>query len=121
VAEGIILLSHGSKSALANQELLTLRRKLEEDLELRVKEANLQFSDPDFWQAVEEMTKENIEIITIIPLFVFAGKHVKVDLPKLLSEARNKYPRLTIKATSHLANGDNLLKDLIKAKLNNFS
>jgi len=119
--EGIILLSHGSKSAIANQELLALSRALEEDLELRVKEANLQFSKPDFWQAVEELADENIQRITVVPLFVFAGKHVKADLPSLLAEVRNKYPRLTFKTTSHLAGEVSLLRNLIKVKLNNVS
>jgi len=119
--EGIILLSHGSKSALANQELLALRKALEEDLKVRVKEANLQFSKPDFWQAVEELVDQNIQRITVVPLFVFAGKHVKADLPSLLAEVRNKYPKITFKTISHLAGEVNLLKNLIKIKLNDVS
>ncbi|WP_018248719.1 sirohydrochlorin chelatase [Orenia marismortui] len=116
--KGIVLLSHGSKSPTANQELVDLSSQLEESLDIPVKGANLQFSKPDFWKAVDELISLEVKEIIIIPLFIFAGKHVKKDIPNLISKAEERYSKIKFTSTNHLAANNDLLKKLIASKLN---
>ena len=88
--KGYILLSHGSKvktSNDANKEIL-------EKLRLNIKHIELAFlelSEPDFESAVKKLKSLNIDSITVLPLFLAPGKHVKEDVPILASTFSKKY------------------------------
>lgn len=87
---GYILLSHGSKvkaSNDANKEILEKLRLNIEHIEL----AFLELSNPNFESAVKKLKSSNIDSITVLPLFLAPGKHVKEDVPILASILSKKY------------------------------
>lgn len=115
--KGLILLAHGSKLDMAKKEAEALSSKLDEELNMKVKYANLQFVKPSFWDVLKSFDKESIKEIAIMPLFIFSGSHVNQDIPKLLKEAREEYPKLEFSLLSHLTANQELFRDFLREKL----
>lgn len=91
---GLVLLSHGSRRGKSVDDFLyRLAEKaaflLPKDLKLAV--AHLQFSRPDFLEAVEELVKEGYRRILVFPLFLLPGRHPCEDVPALVREASGKH------------------------------
>ncbi|WP_027339281.1 sirohydrochlorin chelatase [Halonatronum saccharophilum] len=111
--EGIILLSHGSKSTIGQKELKSLAKAIQEQSNKLVIGTTLEFGQPNFWTGLSYLVEE-VEVgrILIIPLFVFSGKHVKGDIPRLIKKAEVKYPKVDFKLKEHLG-GSDLFRDMI--------
>lgn len=55
---------------------------------------------PSLPEAIDEMVAQGVLQITVIPVFLAVGSHVRQDLPLLLEQARQKYPELRIQASA---------------------
>lgn len=55
---------------------------------------------PSLPEAIDEMVAKGVLQITVIPVFLAVGSHVRQDLPRLLEQARQKYPELSIQASA---------------------
>lgn len=67
---------------------------------LRVELAFLEFMQPALAAAVAGLAAEGIDHITVIPLFLAQGGHLKEDLPRLLDDIRLRHAGLRIDVTS---------------------
>ncbi len=98
--DGYILLSHGSKvqeSNDANKKILETLRSTIQNIEL----AFLELSEPDFEHAVKNLKESNVTSITVLPLFLAPGKHVREDVPHLASKFSKEY-EIDIKVLEHI-------------------
>lgn len=60
---------------------------------VRVELAFLEFIRPDLRTCSESLVAEGIEQILIVPMFIARGGHLKRDVPLLLDDLRQRYPR----------------------------
>ena len=56
----------------------------------------LNFSDPRFGEAFDECVSLGATRILVVPYFLVAGYFVKVELPKVLSPARERHPQIEV-------------------------
>ena len=63
---------------------------------------------PDLASAVAGLAGEGIGYITVIPLFLAQGGHLKQDLPRLLADIRSRHPALRIDVTSAIGDSEDL-------------
>ena len=63
---------------------------------------------PDLASAVAVLADEDIRHITVIPLFLAQGGHLKEDLPRLLADIRSRHPALRIDVTSAIGDSEDL-------------
>ena len=104
----IILLGHGSRRAEANQGLLVVAEKVNRLLGQSVTPAYMAHDRPSLPEAVEAKIKGGAERIIIMPLFLFRGIHVSVDIYEELREIREKYPNVEIIYTKELGADDGI-------------
>ena len=90
-----IVLGHGSRNAEANHVLEKLSGLFHENTKAPTCCAFLQFAEPTLEQAIEACYSEDLDTITIIPVFLYPGVHIKEDIPRILGNLQGKYPEVT--------------------------
>lgn len=102
----IILLGHGSRRQEANQGLLEVAEKVSSILGEEVTPAFMAHSQPDLPETVLNKIKNGAQRIVIMPLFLFRGIHVSVDIHEELKEIRAQHPDKEIIFTNELGADD---------------
>ena len=93
--QGLILFAHGARDArwAAPFEAVAMRvRAARPDVQVRL--AFLEFMSPDLASAGAELVAAGSSHITILPMFLGAGGHVRKDLPLLLDALRAVHPKV---------------------------
>jgi sirohydrochlorin cobaltochelatase len=98
---GIVLFAHGARDpnwAKPFHEIADRTRALRPDAEVRL--AFLELMTPDLTAAGDEMAQAGCTTLTIVPLFLGAGGHVRRDLPALASALAERLPGVQVEVTS---------------------
>ncbi len=99
----LILMAHGSRSEPANEEVRTLARELARlGVADRVTAAFLEATTPTLPDAIGEQAAAGAQEIVVLPLFLNTGNHVRRDIPRLMDEARARYPRARLIQLDHI-------------------
>ncbi|MDR3600832.1 MAG: CbiX/SirB N-terminal domain-containing protein [Desulfosporosinus sp.] len=104
----IILLGHGSRRAEANQGLLVVAQKVSLLMGQTVTPAYMAHDHPSLPEVVAEKIKNGALKIIIMPLFLFRGVHVSVDIHEELREIREQHPNVEIIYTKELGADDGI-------------
>lgn len=92
----IILLGHGSRRAEANQGLLEVAVKVENLLGRPVTPAFMSHGSPGLPQAVRDKALRGAKKVIVMPLFLFSGMHVTVDIHEEVAAVREEFPEVEI-------------------------
>ena len=93
MTEAIILFAHGARDPLWRRpfEAVAQRIKaLRPDTEVRL--AYLEFMQPSLSEAGHELSAMGARAVTVVPMFLGAGGHVRRDLPTLLDDLKRQHP-----------------------------
>lgn len=96
----LILLAHGSKDKRWQkpfEELLHSVKK--ENSSENIFLAYLDFCLPSLFDIVESIY-DKCDFIEILPLFMAGGGHVDNDIPKIINQLKEKYPKIKIEILS---------------------
>ncbi|MDR3539411.1 MAG: CbiX/SirB N-terminal domain-containing protein [Desulfosporosinus sp.] len=104
----IILLGHGSRRAEANQGLLVVAQKVSLLMGQTVTPAYMAHDHPSLPEVVEAKINSGALKIVIMPLFLFRGVHVSVDIHEELREIREQHPNVEIIFTKELGADDGI-------------
>jgi sirohydrochlorin cobaltochelatase len=100
MSKAVVLFAHGARDPLWAKPIEALRQQvLNKNSSAKVVLAYLEFMSPTLTECVERLVGENIVDITVIPMFIAAGGHLKNDVPKLLNQLLIKHPSLSIEIT----------------------
>jgi sirohydrochlorin ferrochelatase len=114
--ETLLLIAHGSRKEIANQEVRDLAARIEKhsasDFEAVVP-AFLEFAQPDIGTAVDCCVKLGAKKITVVPYFLSAGAHVNRDVPGQLEIATLRYPEIELHVTQHFGAADGIVESVI--------
>lgn len=129
----LVVVSHGSKQKESNQEFKQFIEKLRQinseskagegfgslavvsdevkssDLSgsyAEIEGACLEFASPQLETVIEDLIKEEYQHFDILPLFVFAGYHVREDIPERMEKLKNEFEELDYKILDHPAAAD---------------
>jgi len=91
--EGVLLFAHGARDASWARPFEAVAASMraarpERPLAL----AFLELMTPDLATAGAKLVADGCEAITVVPLFLGAGGHVKRDLPRLLADLQQAHP-----------------------------
>ena len=92
---GLLLFAHGARDpnwATPFQEVA--RRVHAAEPGLAVELAFLEFMSPDIATAGASLAQRGCTAVSIVPLFLGAGGHVRKDLPRLVEELRQAHPQV---------------------------
>jgi sirohydrochlorin cobaltochelatase len=95
--QGIVLFAHGARDPSWAQPFEAIRdivraRRPEFPVEL----AFLDFMTPKLEEAVDVLAAKGVAAITIFPLFMAPGGHLKNDLPRIVEDLRIAHPGVPI-------------------------
>ena len=110
---GIILFAHGARDPewatpfIAIRELIARARP-----DIPVQLAFLEIMTPSLEGALADLLQQGVGQVTITPLFMARGGHLKQDLPKLLAELRTRYPDVALNITPPIGESPELLQTI---------
>jgi sirohydrochlorin cobaltochelatase len=92
IHRAIILLGHGSRDPLWRQPMEAVAARLTAlEPEVPVRCAYLELQPPTLADAASELAAQGVATISITPMFLGSGKHVREDLPRLLETLRQQH------------------------------
>lgn len=94
-ARGVLLFGHGARDPAWAEPFEAVAARLRARApELRVALAFLEFMAPDLRGAGAALAAQGCSRVSVVPLFLGAGGHVRKDLPALLDELRAAHPQV---------------------------
>jgi len=97
---GTILFAHGSRDPQWREPFEGILKKMQILSTAPTSLAFLECMTPTLEQAIDDMVGAGVKQITVVPVFLAVGSHVRKDLPILLESARLKHPDLELHASA---------------------
>jgi sirohydrochlorin cobaltochelatase len=96
----ILLFAHGARDPSWALPFQAIRNAVAQaSPEKRVELAYLELMIPSLPDTAEKLIAEGVQSITIVPLFMAQGGHLKKDLPVLLDALRAQHPAVALTLT----------------------
>jgi sirohydrochlorin cobaltochelatase len=102
---GVLLVGHGTASAVGTQQFRVLARQLADRMSpAAVEPAFLEMQQPDIAKGLRQLADRGAEQIVVAPLLLFAAGHAKQDIPAAAQSALTALtlPRPTVVHAAHL-------------------
>lgn len=115
---GILLFAHGARDpawARPFESIASAMRSASPDQPVAL--AYLELMQPDIQQATAELVATGCDTITVVPLFLGAGGHVRRDLPQRLDELVRQYPDVRFAATPAIGEAAQIVRAIATAAL----
>ena len=94
---GIVLFAHGAKDPQWAEPFAALRERVRTARpEYPIEIAYLEIMSPTLEEAIDAVIAEGAPAVTVFPLFMAQGGHLKQDLPRILGEIRAGRPHIPI-------------------------
>ena len=98
--KAILLVSHGSRIAKTKKEAKKLRDILKKRSRVSIFEyAFLEIESPGIPEGIDICVQKGASEIVVLLNFFTSGRHVDLDIPRIVEEARQKYPKVKFKIT----------------------
>lgn len=94
---GIVLFAHGARDPRWARPFEAIRDRVRARRpEFPVELAFLEFMSPALDEAVHALAAKGVAAITIFPLFMAPGGHIRDDLPRIVEDLRTAHPGIPI-------------------------
>jgi sirohydrochlorin cobaltochelatase len=111
----IILFAHGARDPQWAQPFEKIRALMQQQLpDTEITLAFLELMQPSLSDTVKTLVGKNYSRITLIPLFMAQGGHLKKDLPLMLDDIRNDNPTVKISVTPPIGESEDILSLIAK-------
>lgn len=98
--KAILFVSHGSRLYQTKNEIKKLVRILKTKSRISIFEyAFLEIESPSIPKGIDICVKKGAGEVILLLNFLNAGRHVDIDIPRIIKEARQKYPRVKFNVT----------------------
>lgn len=110
---GVVLFAHGSRDPRWAEPFERLRDKLiAQRPDVGVRLAFLELMTPNLADAVADLVSQGFRDITVVPVFLGQGGHVRRDLPVLADACRSAHPGITLRLSAAVGEDDAVLQAL---------
>jgi sirohydrochlorin cobaltochelatase len=107
---GIVLFAHGSRDSEWARPFEAIRDRVRGTRpECPIEVAYLEVMAPTLEEAIASLVREGASAISVFPLFMAQGGHLKQDLPRILDAIRANYPRVPMSLESAVGEVPELL------------
>lgn len=117
VRTGLILLAHGARDrAWAGPFERVAAALARQRGDAVVQLAFLEFMAPDLPQAAQTLVQDHrCSRLSVVPMFLGTGGHVRRDLPRVLDEARARHPETPLTVHAAIGELDEVLDAMVQA------
>jgi sirohydrochlorin cobaltochelatase len=112
---GLILFAHGARDpgwGEPFERLLVRVRNAAPGHEVRL--AFLELMSPGLAEAAAEVVANGAKSISVVPIFLGQGGHVRRDLPALIEELRMRHPGVTIECAAPVGEEESVLEAMAR-------
>jgi sirohydrochlorin cobaltochelatase len=121
---GILLFAHGARDPNWAGPFQAAAKALQARADLLTQAGNpdclgpivtlafLEFMTPDLLTAGADLASQGCKHVTVVPLFLGAGGHVRKDLPRLLGELAEQHPEVNWVLSAAVGETDLLIQAL---------
>ncbi len=108
--DALVLIAHGSKRSLSNEEFVALGNKIKnKDKNFsKIETAFLELATPSIETVSNNLITSNISKIYFYPYFLNSGKHVSVDLPYIMKQLKEENPSVEFILLEHFGKSDRI-------------
>src|SRR5690348_9417640 len=94
---GIVLFAHGARDPQWAAPFTAIRERVRAARpEYPIEVAYLELMSPTLEEAIASVIGEGASAVTVFPLFMAQGGHLKQDLPRILDAIRASHPHIPI-------------------------
>jgi len=94
---GIVLFAHGARDPQWAGPFAVIRERIRASRpEYPIELAFLEMMSPTLEEAIASVIAEGALAVTVFPLFMAQGGHLKQDLPRILDAIRESHPHIPI-------------------------
>ena len=98
--KAVLLISHGSRIAKTKKEVKSLVKVLKKKSKIPIFEyAFLEIESPSIPEGIDRLVQKGAKEILLLLNFLNSGRHVDLDIPRIVREAQKKYPETKIKVS----------------------
>ncbi|MBW7860018.1 MAG: CbiX/SirB N-terminal domain-containing protein [Rhodocyclaceae bacterium] len=109
--KAVVLFGHGARDPQWAEPMRRIReRLLAQAPGVAVELAFLEFIAPALHEAIDALVAEGVASITVIPVFLAQGGHLKKDVPVLIDAARTRHPECAIHLTLAVGEADEVVE-----------
>lgn len=92
---GVVLFAHGSRDPLWRLPIDAVAQQMTSQWpSMSVAVAFLELTQPDLPSTVEQMMKQGLSHVRIVPMFLGVGRHAREDLPEIVRGLTDAYPQM---------------------------
>jgi sirohydrochlorin cobaltochelatase len=107
-SSAIILFAHGAREPEWARPFEQVRDRLRSE-GIRVELAYLEIMVPSLGDAARVLVAEGIGTVTVVPLFLSQGKHLKHQLPEMIAALRQRHAGAEFRVTPALGDDPEIL------------
>lgn len=108
---GLVLFAHGARDPEWARPFEAIRDRIRTQRpEFPVSLAFLELMQPPLEQAIATVISQGASCVTVFPLFMAQGGHLRQDLPRMLAEMRSAHPHVPIGLESAVGDVPELLE-----------
>lgn len=113
MSSAIVLFAHGARDPEWAQPFEKMRARIQERLpDTPVVLAFLELMQPTLSDAVSRLDEQGTRHVTLIPMFLARGAHLKQDLPRLIGHIQAQHPALTLHLSPAIGEVETILQQL---------
>lgn len=106
----LVLFAHGARDPRWAAPFQRLEQIVQARLsDVSVSLAFLELMSPRLPEVVQQLAKDGVTDITVVPIFFGQGGHVLRDLPAMIEELRATYPELMLKSATAVGESPDVL------------
>ena len=114
----VILFAHGSRDPLWHLPMQAVAAQVAaNDPQVPVACAFLELTTPDLSTAAAQLVAQGAQQLTVVPMFLGVGRHVREDLPVLMDSLRQQHPGVDIFLQAAVGENPQLVALLAKIAL----
>jgi len=113
MSSAIVLFAHGARDPEWAQPFEKMRAQIQARVsDTPVQLAFLELMQPSLSDAIANLDAQGVQRITLIPMFLARGGHLKNDLPKIIAQIQTQHPNLALHVSPAIGEVDSILQQL---------
>ena len=107
---GVILFAHGARDPRWSEPFERLAGRLAQLApDVAISLAFLEFMTPNLADAARALVEDGCRTVTIVPVFLGVGGHVRRDVPALVERIAAEHPRVDVRVAGSVGDDDVVL------------
>ena len=97
----LVLFAHGSRDPKWAEPFKAIQALIRAQApDTPVELAFLELMQPDIQECLGVLAKQGVKRVSVVPIFLAAGRHLREDLPALIAPIQNQFPDLVINVST---------------------